>query len=116
MKANGLDCLVLTGMPLHWDFCVANARYLSPIGGNAEFNILIFPLEGEPTSYVFSPVFIEYWRSAQDWVSDVRSRKGSLAETVAGRLKELESGLPGYERTRARSRLPLRALPAARRA
>ena len=89
MRTNGLDCLVLTGMPLHWDFCVANARYLSPIGGNAEFNILIFPLEGEPTSYVFSPVFIEYWRSAQDWVSDVRSRKGSLAETVAGRLKEL---------------------------
>ena len=89
MRANGLDCLVLTGMPLHWDFCVANARYLSPIGGNAEFNILIFPLEGEPTSYVFSPVFVDYWRSAQDWVPDVRSRRGSLAETVAGRLKEL---------------------------
>jgi len=89
MRAKGLDCLVLMGMPLHWDFCVANARYLSPIGGNAEFNILIFPLESEPTSYVFSPVFIEYWRSAQDWVSDVRSRKGSLGETVAGRLKEL---------------------------
>lgn len=99
MRAKGLDCLVLTGMPLHWDFCVANARYLSPIGGNAEFNILIFPLEGEPTSYVFSPVFVEYWRSAQDWVSDVRSRKGSLAETVAGRLKELglETGRIGMD-------------------
>jgi len=89
MRAIGLDCLVLTGMPLHWDFCVANARYLSPIGGNAEFNILVFPLDDEPTSFVFSPVFVDYWRSAQNWVSDVRSRKSSLAETVAGRLKEL---------------------------
>jgi len=89
MRANGLDALVLTGMPLHWDFCVANARYLSPIGGNAEFNIVVFPLEGEPTSFVFSPVFIEYWRSTQDWVSDVRARKGSMADTIAGRLKEL---------------------------
>ena len=89
MKNRGLDCLVLAGMPIHWDFCVANARYLSPIGGNAEFNILIFPLQGEPTSYVFSPVFIEYWRSAQNWVGDVRTRKGPWADTVAGRLKEL---------------------------
>lgn len=89
MRADGLDCLVLIGMPLHWDFCVANARYLSHIGGNAEFNILVFPLQGEPTSFVFSPVFIADWHSAQDWVSDVRARKGPLADAIAGRLKEL---------------------------
>lgn len=99
MRAQGLDALVLTGMPLHWDFCVANARFLSPIGGNAEFNILVFPLEGEPTSFVFSPVFIEYWRSTQDWVYDVRAKKGSIADSVFGRLKELglETGRIGMD-------------------
>ena len=50
MAARGLDCLVLWGWPTMWDFYTANARYLCPIGGNAEFNVLVFPLTGEPTS------------------------------------------------------------------
>lgn len=77
MRARGIDCLVLWGWPAMWDFATANARYLSPIGGNAENNTLIFPLEGEPTSFVFMPTFIEYWKRAQDWVTDVRSRQGA---------------------------------------
>jgi Xaa-Pro aminopeptidase len=72
-----------------WDFSTANARYLSPIGGNAENNTLIFPLRGEPTSFVFMPTFVEYWKRAQDWVSDVRSRRGTWSDTVVTRLKEL---------------------------
>ena len=35
MKDRGIDCLVLWGWPATWDFNTANARYLSPIGGNA---------------------------------------------------------------------------------
>ncbi len=93
MRKRGIDCLVLWGWPTMWDFGTANARYLCPIGGNAENNTLIFPLEGEPTSFVFMPTFIEYWRRAQDWVGDVRSRSGSWAATVVVRLKEL--GLTG---------------------
>jgi Xaa-Pro aminopeptidase len=89
MKERGLDCIVLWGWPTMWDFYTANARYLCPIGGNAEFNVLIFPAEGDPTSFVLMPTFIEGWRSAQDWVGDIRARKGSWAESVAGRLKEL---------------------------
>jgi Xaa-Pro aminopeptidase len=89
MQARGIDCLVLWGWPAMWDFATANARYLSPIGGNAENNTLIFPLEAEPTSFVFMPTFVEYWKRAQDWVPDVRARRGSWAETVAARLKEL---------------------------
>ena len=42
MAARGLDAIVLWGWPMMWDFYTANARYLSPIGGNAEFNVLIF--------------------------------------------------------------------------
>ena len=95
MAARGIDCLVLWGWPAMWDFCTANARYLSPIGGNSENNTLVFPAIGEPTSYVFMPTFTEYWKRAQDWVQDVRSRRGSWAETVVARIKEL-----GLERGR----------------
>ena len=90
MRAGGLDCLVLFGWPAMWDFNVANARYLSPIGGNAENNVLVFPLEGEPTSFVFSPVFTDYWQGAQDWVADVRCRSKNWAHTVVSRIKELK--------------------------
>ena len=40
MKREDLDCLILCGFPGQWDFTVANARFLSPIAGNAEFNFL----------------------------------------------------------------------------
>ena len=89
MRARGIDCLVLWGWPAMWDFCTANARYLCPIGGNAENNTLIFPLHGEPTSFVFMPTFVEYWRRAQDWVDDVRARRGSWAASVVARLKQM---------------------------
>ena len=45
MDARQLDCLVLWGWPAMWDFCTANARYLCPVGGNAEFNVLVFPAQ-----------------------------------------------------------------------
>src|SRR6478752_661876 len=47
MDARGLDALVLCGWPAMWDFNVANARYLCPIGGNSEHNVLVFPRDGE---------------------------------------------------------------------
>jgi Xaa-Pro dipeptidase len=101
MAARQLDAIVLWGWPLMWDFYTANARYLSPIGGNAECNILIFPAEGEPTSIVQMPTFVDGWRAAQDWVGDVRSRTKSWADSVANRLKELKLdkgrvGMDGY--------------------
>jgi hypothetical protein len=73
-----------------WDFYTANARYLSPIGGNAEFNVLIFPAAGEPTSIIHMPTFLDGWRAAQDWVSDIRPRTKTWADSVANRIKELK--------------------------
>ncbi len=95
MRERKLDALFLCGWPLMWEFKVANARFLSPIGGNSEFNLLVFPLDGEPTSFVSMPTFLEGWKRAQNWVSDVRPRKGSWADSIAGRIKEL-----GLERGR----------------
>src|SRR5262245_37828896 len=66
MAARGLDAIVLWGWPTMWDFYTANARYLCPIGGNAEFNVLVFPASGEPTSIIQMPTFLEGWRAAQD--------------------------------------------------
>ncbi|HEY1363701.1 MAG TPA: Xaa-Pro peptidase family protein [Xanthobacteraceae bacterium] len=92
MAARGIDAIVLWGWPTMWDFYTANARYLSPIGGNAEFNVLVFPAEGEPTSIVQMPTFIEGWRAAQDWVSDIRPRSRTWADSVAARILELKLG------------------------
>lgn len=89
MAKRDLDVLVLWGWPAVWDFCTANARYLCPVGGNAEFNVLIFPRDGDPTCFVLMPTFVEGWRRTQNWVSDIRSRKGTWADTVAARLREL---------------------------
>jgi Xaa-Pro aminopeptidase len=92
MKARGLEAIVLWGWPTMWDFYTANARYLCPVGGNAEFNVLIFPLTGEPTCFVQMPTFLEGWRSAQDWVTDIRARGGTWADSVAKRINELGLG------------------------
>jgi len=89
MAARNLDAIVLWGWPTMWDFYTANARYLCPVGGNAEFNVLIFPASGEPTCIIQMPTFVEGWRSAQDWVSDIRPRSKTWADSVAARLKEL---------------------------
>ena len=34
------------------------------------------------------PTFIDGWRAAQDWISDVRPRRGTWADSVVDRLKE----------------------------
>ena len=78
MRARHLECLVLCGWPTMWEFNIANARYLCPIGGNAEFNVLVFPAAGEPTSFIYPPILIENWRGAQGWVADVRPRAGDV--------------------------------------
>ncbi len=89
MEARRLDGLVLWGWPAMWDFCTANARYLCPVGGNAEFNVLVFPRQGDPTCFVLMPTFLEGWRASQDWVADIRSRRGTWADSVVQRLAEL---------------------------
>src|ERR1700691_4808924 len=89
MRELGLEVLVLWGWPAMWDFCTANARYLCPVGGNAEHNVLVFPRNGDPTCFVLMPTFLDGWRAAQDWVADIRARRGTWADSVVDRLSEL---------------------------
>ena len=88
MAKRNLDSLILWGWPAMWDFCTANARYLCPVGGNAEFNVLVFPRQGDPTCFVLMPTFLEGWRKSQDWVADIRARRGTWADSVVQRLAE----------------------------
>ena len=89
MGEKGLDALLLCGFPCKWDYTLANARFVTEIGGNAAFNFVIFPLEGEPTSLILMPTFVDYWKRAQDWVQDIRPKKASWAQTIVSRLTEL---------------------------
>ena len=54
MKQRNLDCLLLCGAPLKFDFTLANTRYVSHVGGNSTFTFVVFPLEGEPTCFLES--------------------------------------------------------------
>lgn len=99
MAEQGLDGLVLFGMPYNWDAATANARYLCPIGGNAEYNVVVFPAEGDPICMVAVSTMDGYWRIAQDWVDDVRPRKGTWARSIGDALREsgLASGRIGFD-------------------
>ena len=107
MDARQLDCLVLWGWPAMWDFCTANARYLCPVGGNSELNVLVFPKNGDPTCFVLMPTFLDGWRAAQDWVTDIRARRGSSADLWSGVSPNLVSRLAASEWTV----LPGRSIP-----
>ena len=79
MAARGLDAIVLWGWPTMWDFNTANARYLCPIGGNAEFNVLVFPAVGEPTSIIHMPTFTRRLaRARRTGSTDVRPAQQDL--------------------------------------
>ena len=116
MAARNLDAIVLWGWPTMWDFYTANARYLCPIGGNAEFNVLIFPATGEPTSIMQMPTFLEGWRSAQDWVVDVRPRTKTWADSVAQPAEGAEARRRPHRHGRLRRPARSGRLAAARRA
>jgi Xaa-Pro dipeptidase len=87
MADRELDAIVLWGWPTMWDFYTANARYLSSIGGNAEFNVVIFPAAGEPTSLVQAPTLLDGWRAAQNWVNDIRPRTKTWRTRSAAALR-----------------------------
>ncbi|OGP62854.1 MAG: hypothetical protein A2170_07240 [Deltaproteobacteria bacterium RBG_13_53_10] len=104
MEENDLDCLLICGIPCKYDFTMANARFISQLAGNSEYNFVLFPRKGDPTCIILTSTMLNYWVSAQDWVKDIRVRKGTWADSIVPRLKELGlerknigvDGLAGY--------------------
>ena len=93
MKQRNLDCLLLCGAPMKFDFTLANTRYVSHVGGNSTFTFVVFPLEGEPTCFLESGAgpIADYFSRAQNWIKDLRVKKGqgSWVDGLVSRLKEL---------------------------
>src|SRR3990172_4565003 len=89
MRERRLDALIIWGSCATWDSKTANIRYISQIGGNGEEAMAIFPLEGEPTVFLWSPIMREEWLESQQWVKDLRARRPNWSDVVVERLKEM---------------------------
>lgn len=89
MRERGLEALIIWGSSAKWDSKTANIRYISQIGGNGEEAMAIFPLEGEPTVFLWSPIMREEWLESQRWVRDLRARRPNWSEVVVERLREM---------------------------
>ena len=96
MAARGLDCLVVPHNTGDWDGYQPDVRYLTLIGGGGSAAACVLPMEGEPIAFCREPGRIEFWKTVQDWVSDVRAPKGAIwSDAIVEAIQEL-----GYEKGR----------------
>ena len=99
MRADGFLALVLPASIGRLEQHMADSRYVIGIGGFGTETRTAFPLEGEPTSYVFNRP--SGGNRARAPISDVRDGANRSAENVLERLGELgiaegRVGLSGY--------------------
>lgn len=87
MARDGIDVLVLPANHSRWDQMMADSRYLSAIGGYGTETLTIFPADGEVTSGIFNRC--GWWKTVQNWVTDVRDCRNRWADLVIERLGEL---------------------------
>ncbi len=86
MAEAGIDGLILPASTARWEQTMADSRYLTAIGGFGTETLTLFSPRHGATAYVFNRA--NYWRRAQDWVSDVRDGRNRWAENVRERLGE----------------------------
>ena len=92
MREQQLDAIIGFPNQSHWDQFQADTRYLTHIGGHQTEVAMVFPLEGEVTAFVRGSNEIEWWKIAQDWVTDIRPSRRSWGEPVVARMGELKLG------------------------
>ena len=98
-----MDALLIWGHSGKWDWHMANVHYLSQVGGNGEEGFLVFPLEGEPSLFIWhrSLYQVNAWLEYGSWIKDFQSREdGSFVKPVVKALKQLnltqaKIGIPG---------------------
>lgn len=88
MVHEGLDCLVIIGKSGMWDSHSSNVRYVTQVFWES---LAVFPLEGDPTAFVWGAHQTEWFLDLQDWVKDIRPGRWQWAESAANRVKELGS-------------------------
>jgi len=81
MAARGIECLVAPQNTGEWDACQPDARYLTSIGGGGTAVAAVLPIDGPPIAIIRDSRRTEFWKLAQDWVTEVRA-------TVDGRWGE----------------------------
>lgn len=104
MAVEGLDVLICPGNHRRWSQMMADSVYVTTIGGFSTENLVIFPLKGQVTSFVFT--YADFWKESQNWVKDVRGGGNKWSDNAIQRLNELGikkgriglSGLSGYVR------------------
>lgn len=92
MRQHQLDAIIGFPNQSHWDQFQADIRYLTHIGGHQTEVAVVFPESGEVTAFVRGSNEVEWWRIAQDWVTDVRASRRSWGEPMAERMNELRLG------------------------
>ena len=106
MRREQLDAIIGFPNQSHWDQFQADVRYLTHIGGHQTEVAVVFPLSGEVTGFVRGGNEVDWWRIAQEWVTDIRPSRRSWGEPMIERMKELNldkarigvSGLSGLLR------------------
>jgi Xaa-Pro dipeptidase len=86
MAEAGLDALVLPASTARWEQTMADARYMTSIGGFGTETLALFAPAYGVTAFVFNRA--AYWRRAQHWVADVRDGRNRWAANVMERFGE----------------------------
>jgi len=92
MSQHQLDAIIGFPNQSHWDQFQADIRYLTHIGGHQTEVAVVFPESGEVTAFVRGANEVEWWRIAQDWLTDIRASRRSWGEPMAERMNELKLG------------------------
>ncbi len=96
MAARGIDCLIAPQNTGEWDACQPDARYLTSIGGGGTAVAAVLPIDGQPIAIIRDARRTEFWKRAQDWVTEVRGTTGGRwGEALVGAVRDL-----GCERAR----------------
>jgi Xaa-Pro aminopeptidase len=115
MAARGLDCLVMFQNTGEWDACQPDARYLSCVGGGGTAVALVFPADTDPIVIVREPRRAEYWKSAQNWVDDVRgTQNGHWGGTLVQAVRDVGCENPPVPSPTASSPFSATSLPTQR--
>jgi Xaa-Pro aminopeptidase len=88
MLKEGLDCLVIIGKSGMWDSHSANVRYITQVFWES---MVVFHIREDPTVFIWGSHHIEWFLNFQNWVTDIRPGRWHWAESVANRIKELDS-------------------------
>jgi Xaa-Pro aminopeptidase len=86
MGEAGLDMLIAPASTARWEQTMADARYLTGIGGFGTETLALFSPKSGATAYVFNRA--GFWKKAQDWTADVRDGRNRWAANVRERLGE----------------------------